>query len=1089
MKFLDKDLRKQLEKSIIKARNIAETGARSALERLAVGQAEPFKHMSPEERELRVWLRARGRQLGDILEGKTQVIDHLVSELSYEYWHKMLFARFLAENNLLIHPEGVPVSLAECDELANELKEENLDGWTLASRYASQMLPQIFRPGDRLLQIPFAPEHKLELEKLLSSLTTEVFTSDDSLGWCYQYWQSERKEQVNQSGDKINADTLPAVTQLFTEHYMVEFLLHNTIGAWWVEKLKGEGKIPKEAWAKCQTEDDCRKLVSLPGYEFTYLRFIKNPTGEWFPAAGAFPGWPKSLKEFKLLDPCCGSGHFLVAAFLLLMLLRMYEEKLSAQDACDSVIRENLFGLEIDLRCTQIAAFALALAAWTFPDAGGYRSLPRMKIACCGIAPHGKKEDWVKLANGDTRLSMGMNRLYDLFQQAPDLGSLIEPHNGDLIFAEFTHLHPLLERALQSDKVQKDFDLAAAGVAALGIAGAAQLLTGKYHLVITNVPYLKGSKHSDTLKKFCAQHYPDAKADLATVFVTRSLQLCVLYGTAAMVTTQYWLFLNSYKKLRQRILNTKSWNLVALLGPGAFETISGEVVNVALSVISNQDVYHNNHMIGIDVSGTELPSEKAELLKTAPLHARFQSSFLSNPDSRIVLDDLGKGPLLEKYVDVSTGLQTGDNLHYIRFFWEFSQLLPGWEYQQRTANSSIVFGGREQIIFWEEGKGALSKEPQAVFRGLSFRGKSGVAVNRMGNLAATLYTGELLDQNAAIIVPKESEYWGALWAFCSSKKYSEAVRRIDKKFNVTPATLVKVPFDLQLWTKLAKEAGPLPKPYSDDPTQWLFKGNIVESIAPLQVAVERLLGYRWPNQPQDGLDQFADEDGILCIPAVRGEKTAADRLREILVATYGIEWSPAKQEELLAGVEFGGRTLEDWLRNGFFEQHCKLFHQRAFIWHIWDGRKDGFSALVNYHKLDRQNLEKLTYTYVGDWIKRQEGGLARDEDGAEPRLLAARQLQEKLKLILEGEAPYDIFVRWKPIEKQPIGWEPDLNDGVRLNIRPFVEADILRKRPNINWNKDRGKNPPGSPWGEERINDRHLTLKEKREAREKIKKR
>jgi hypothetical protein len=206
--------------------------------------------MSPEERELRVWLRARGRQLGDTLEGKTQTIDHLVSELAYEYWHRMLFARFLAENHLLMHPEGVPVSLAECDELATELKEENLDGWTLAARYASQMLPQIFRLDDRLLQIPFAPEHKLELGKLLNGVPSDVFIADDSLGWCYQFWQSERKEQVNRSGNKINADTLPAVTELFTEHYMVVFLLHNTIGAWWAAKLKGEGKIPKDAWAK-----------------------------------------------------------------------------------------------------------------------------------------------------------------------------------------------------------------------------------------------------------------------------------------------------------------------------------------------------------------------------------------------------------------------------------------------------------------------------------------------------------------------------------------------------------------------------------------------------------------------------------------------------------------------------------------------------------------------------------------------------------------------------------------------------------------------------------------------------------------------
>ena len=136
-----------------------------------------------------------------------------------------------------------------------------------------------------------------------------------------------------------------------------------------------------------------------------------------------------------------------------------------------------------------------------------------------------------------------------------------------------------------------------------------------------------------------------------------------------------------------------------------------------------------------------------------------------------------------------------------------------------------------------------------------------------------------------------------------------------------------------------------------------------------------------------------------------------------------------------------------------------------------------------YHKLDRRQLEKLTYTYLGDRIKRQEDSLARDEGGAEARLMAARELQNKLKLILEGESPYDIFVRWKPMEQQPIGWEPGLNDGVRLNIRPFVTADVLRTRPGIHWGKDRGKNPPGSPWGEERINDRHLALAEKRAVR------
>jgi hypothetical protein len=155
-----------------------------------------------------------------------------------------------------------------------------------------------------------------------------------------------------------------------------------------------------------------------------------------------------------------------------------------------------------------------------------------------------------------------------------------------------------------------------------------------------------------------------------------------------------------------------------------------------------------------------------------------------------------------------------------------------------------------------------------------------------------------------------------------------------------------------------------------------------------------------------------------------------------------------------------------------------VFKNRPFVWHVWDGRKDGFSALVNYHRLDGGTLRRLAYTYLGDWIERQEAADREGLAGAEARLLAARDLQRRLALILEGERPYDIFVRWKSLSEQPLGWDPDLNDGVRLNVRPFVEAGVLRAKVNVNWNKDRGKNTDGS----ERHNDLHFTLAEKRAA-------
>jgi len=236
MTTLPSDLRNKLEKIVIQARDVAEEGAKAALETLAVHHHEPYAQLSAEQRQLRNHLRARARQLGDRRDPNTgkQAIDHLVRECAYEQWHRMLFARFLAENHLLIEPKyKVPVTLEECEELA---KEDKTDQWTLASRFAQQMLPQIFRPDDPLLQVNFAREYRLKLESLLERLEPQVFTASDSLGWVYQFWQSKRKKEVNESGVKIGADELPAVTQLFTEPYMVRFLIHNSLGAWYACK-------------------------------------------------------------------------------------------------------------------------------------------------------------------------------------------------------------------------------------------------------------------------------------------------------------------------------------------------------------------------------------------------------------------------------------------------------------------------------------------------------------------------------------------------------------------------------------------------------------------------------------------------------------------------------------------------------------------------------------------------------------------------------------------------------------------------------------------------------------------------------------
>jgi len=1132
MTSLDRTLRRDLESNVKKARRCAEAGARQVLEQLAVSQAAPWDALTPEQRKLRNRLRAHGRQLGDRLDEKNsvQTIERLVGECAYEHWHRLLFARFLAENDLLVEPDSsMPLSLDECRELA---REKSVDWLVLASEFAQRMLPQIFRNGDPVLEVNLPAEKRQELETILEGLPRDVFVADDSLGWVYQFWQSEEKDRVNKSENKIGAEELPAVTQLFTEDYMVDFLLDNTLGAWHAGKVFAANPQVAEM---AQSEDELRNAVSLPKCPWKYLRFVQDENGAWMPAAGRFDGWPKAAKSLTCLDPCMGSGHFVVAMFERLVSLRMAEEVLDVSTAVAAVIRENLFGLEIDPRCTQIAAFNLALAAWR--RVGGYCPLPAMNLACSGLAPNTSREEWLNLTPEESKLWFPMKALYDLFQKAPVLGSLINPRKDAAVnfSASLDELQPLLEKVFGHEFADDRVNEMA--VAARGIAKAAEILNGQYVLVATNVPYLGRGKQIEILKDYCDRVHRNAKADVSTCFVERCLDFCAHGGSTGLVTPQNWLFLGAYQRLRERLLTDLQWDVVVKLGPAAFQDMNFWAATTALVAISRAAPPTGHAFGAIDVSAPRDTSEKAGQLRGSEFWILSQSEQLNNPDSRVSFREGEQEVLLARYATGYQGIATADYSKFGRCFWEVPSNDSRWSYQQSTVEQTIAYGGREHVLLWEQGRGTLAASEQARVQGLEAIGNRGVVVSQMNQLPVTLFTGELFDNNcSALVVTNEADLL-PVWAFCASDEYRRLVREIDQQVKVTNATLAKVAIDLNAWRSIAAKQYPngLPKPFSSDPTQWLFNGHSKGSDQPLHVAVARLVGYQWPRQTgssfpdcpalgPDGLETHADDDGIVCLAAIKGEATAAERLRQLLAAAYGADWSADKLGELLSQAGAAGKTLEEWLRHEFFEQHCILFHQRPFVWQVWDGLQNGFNALVNYHKLaapkgeGRRTLEKLIYTYLGDWIDRQRADQKAGVEGADGRVAAAEHLKRELEKILEGEPPYDIFVRWKPLHEQPIGWDPDINDGVRLNIRPFITAKplnargknacILRVTPKIKWDKDRGKEPTrvkeefpwfwgwdeetqdftgGSEFDGNRWNDLHYSQKVKLAAQARVK--
>jgi hypothetical protein len=701
------------------------------------------------------------------------------------------------------------------------------------------MLPAIFRIDDPMMQVAYATDERIKLETIIDALENQIFIADDALGWVYQFWQTDEKKRINDSGDKIDGEKLPAVTQLFTEPYMVHFLIDNTLGAWWVSRNPGV----------------------KPPVKFEYLRLLEDGT----PAAGKFEGWPTTTADVTSLDPCMGSGHFVASLFPVFAAFRMHEEGLTKEQATDKVIAENLHGLELDARCTQIAAFNLALTAWKF--CGHYKVLPEMNLACSGIAPKGKVEDWVKLVGNvprddKGRMENGMKVLYEHFQLAPELGSLLDPTTikADIYTASFEELQPVLKKALENEA---DTEQLERGVMAAGIAKAGQLLAKKCTLLITNVPYLARGKQGDLLQDFIHANYSESERDLATAFLQRMRSLSLHGGTLSLVMPQNWLAQISYKKLRDQIVKQQTIPMICRLGKGAFETISGEVVNVILYLQHNRkpSLKENTSLIDLD----RFQNKTIQILKEKILLIP-QSNFQKTKDNIISFSENESGTqLLNQFAFSFQGIKSGDDNSYCSFFWEHDSI-DGleWKFEQSTSTISKEFSGRYKVIRW--GK----RNELARLQGQAGWNKLGVMVNQMSSLSATLFNGNLFDGTVSAVIPRNTQYLAAIFAFCSSPYYSKEVRKVENGIAVSNAILTQVPFDLAHWQKVAAEKYPngLPKPYSDDTNQWLFHGHPIKTENPLQVALARVLGYRWPAQSYKEMELAALID--LELQAVHG---------------------------------------------------------------------------------------------------------------------------------------------------------------------------------------------------------------------------
>jgi hypothetical protein len=330
------------------------------------------------------------------------------------------------------------------------------------------------------------------------------------------------------------------------------------------------------------------------------------------------------------------------------------------------VLAENLYGLEIDPRCTQIAAFALALASWK--RLGGPEALPRLNLACSGLAIGLGKAEFLKLADkiadaagwtgkvdllGTDRTPLGataaaahrgeLETLYGLFEQAPSLGRLIDPRRtlerafGPLYATGMDKLVAMLERLLETGHTSDEAREVA--VTAQGLAKAAELLGRVYTLVATNVPYLGRGKMSSILRDYCDDHYHEAKHDLSTCFVQRCGNFSSDHGTYCTVTPQNWASIGAYKAFRWKVLTNQEISLIVRLGPSAFQDMYWWAANTMLLVCSNRRPSASGRVSGFDVADANDAVSKGVALRLRSFKRFFQKSVLSVPDFRLIFAD------------------------------------------------------------------------------------------------------------------------------------------------------------------------------------------------------------------------------------------------------------------------------------------------------------------------------------------------------------------------------------------------------------------------------------------------------------------
>ncbi|MGE7923348.1 BREX-1 system adenine-specific DNA-methyltransferase PglX [Viridibacillus arvi] len=632
-----------------------------------------------------------GRQLSDIERRQRNKLikrieeigfNRVMEETAYTWFNRFIALRFMEVNDYLPTKVRVlssynadsaePDMMKEALSLDLELDKEYVYELKMANKTdelfkylikvhcndLNHYMPFMFETIEDYKEILF-PEGLLGTDSFVRQMTNpEVIVESDwesveIIGWLYQYYISEEKDEVFENlrkNIKITKDKLPAATQLFTPNWIVRYMVENSLGRIWMESYPGS--VLRNGWKYFLDEAEQEEIVIKQLKEIRY----KNVNPE----------------EITFLDPCCGSGHILVYAFDVFY--EMYLDKGYVENEIPQLIlSKNLFGLDVDDRAVQLASFAVMMKARE-KSRRIFRTTINLNI--CAI----QESNWM---TDETILSIAGNNKYvqemlysikNTFLDAKEYGSLltIEPLNYELLEERFMEYKE--ERANLLELIEKQDT----EVKLPHILKQAKILGKCYDVVCTNPPYMGRSGMNSKLTRYLDQYHSNAKLDLFASFIEKGFKLTKSMGFNSMLTMQSWMFLSSYEKLRASLVY-KDLTCILHLGPRAFEDINGDVVQTVAFVFRNTHINRFvstcDRLVDIDNAREKEKVFLSGLKRCYALKANFEQipampyAYWISPRVLTTFENSDLGSLAE----IVSGMTTGNNDKYLKSWYELSK--------------------------------------------------------------------------------------------------------------------------------------------------------------------------------------------------------------------------------------------------------------------------------------------------------------------------------------------------------------------------------------------------------------------------------